>query len=123
MKHLIDSMSSIADGEREKAHNKAIHVAIVQPGATVADALDPAMPDPSREDVLVDLADKEETRQLVLAEFDDDEIARDLVDGIMADFTTDDLKELSGLQGKDYASKRRLIRRRLNKNFPDGRKA
>ncbi len=41
----------------------------------------------------------------------------------MANYSADDLKELSGLQGKDYASKRRLIRRRLNKNFPDGRKA
>jgi hypothetical protein len=123
IKHLSDSMSSIADGERKKAPNQSPHVPVVQPGEFVADAEDPPAPEISREEELVGAADQEEIRREVLTIFDDDSVARDVVEGIMANYSADDLKELSGLQGKDYASKRRLIRRRLSKNFPDGRKA
>ena len=123
IKHLADSMSSIADGERKKAPNQSPHVPVVGPGAPVAGAENPAAPEISEEEALVGAADQDEIRREVLAIFDDDPVARDIVEGIMANYSADDLKELSGLQGKDYASKRRLIRRRLNKNFPDGRKA
>jgi hypothetical protein len=123
IKHLSDSMSSIADGERKKAPNQSPHVPVVQPGAPVADAEDPPAPELSTEEELKGAADQEDIRREVLAIFDDDPVARDIVEGIMANYSADDLKELSGLQGKDYASKRRLIRRRLNKNFPNGRKA
>lgn len=59
-------------------------------------------------------------RNEILAIFDDDTVARDLVEGILAEFDADQLKELTGLDGTAYATKRTLIRRRLLKLRPKG---
>jgi hypothetical protein len=115
LKHLVDTMSSIADGEREKAHNQLPHVPTAQPG--VEDAEDPASPDWSAEDNLA----YEGGRAEILAMFDDDPIARDMVEGILARFDTEQLKELTGLEGTAYNTKRTLVRRRLLKLSPKGR--
>ena len=42
MKHLADTMSSIADTERSKGHNQNLHAPIVQPGLDLAE--DPPSP-------------------------------------------------------------------------------
>jgi hypothetical protein len=109
MKHLADTMSSIADTERSKGRNQHSHVPIVQPGLILAE--DPPSPTWSAEDTLVYQGERAE----LLALFDDDPIAREMVEGILADFDTDQLKDLTGLQGNAYDSKRTLIRRRLQK--------
>ena len=114
MKHLIESMSSIADGEREKTHNLVPHVPTPQPG--VENAADPASPQWSAEDSLV----YEGGRAEILAMFDDDLVARELAEGILARFDTEQLKELTGLQGTAYSTKRTLVRRRLLKLSPKG---
>ena len=114
-KHLIDTMSSIADGEREKAHNQAPHLPTVQPG--VEHAADPASPAWSAEEKLV----YEGGRAEILTMFDDDPVARELVEGILARFDTEQLKELTGLQGTAYNTKRTLVRRRLLKLSPKWR--
>lgn len=109
MKHLIDTMSSVADGEREKTHNQLPHVSTVQPG--IENAIDPASPEWSAEEKLLYAGGTTE----ILTMFDDDPVARELVEGILAGFSTDQLKELTGLQGTAYNTKRTLIRRRLLK--------
>lgn len=43
-----------------------------------------------------------------------------LVEGILDGMEPEELKELSGLYGKEYSSARRLFRRRLKKAFPGG---
>ncbi|UGX89565.1 hypothetical protein G6321_00002045 (plasmid) [Bradyrhizobium barranii subsp. barranii] len=116
MKHLIDTMSSIADSERKKARNQMPHVAILQ-GVAEDGAEDPASPDWSAEDNAVFEGEYKE----LLALFDDDVKGRELVEGIVAGFSTDDLKELTGLQGTAYDSKRTLVRRRFLK-FVAGRR-
>jgi hypothetical protein len=115
IKHLADTMSSIADGEREKAHNRELHLPIPQPG--LEDAVDPPSPGWSAEENLI----YEGARAELLAMFDDDPVARELVEGILADFDTEQLKELTGLQGTAYNTKRTLVRRRLTKLSPNGR--
>jgi RNA polymerase sigma-70 factor (ECF subfamily) len=115
MKHLIESMSSISDGEREKSRRQATHLLIAQPG--FEDAEDPPSPEWSAEDNLVYEGGKAE----ILAMFDDDPVARDLVEGILARFDTNQLKELTGLEGTAYNTKRTLVRRRLQKFSPRGR--
>jgi RNA polymerase sigma-70 factor (ECF subfamily) len=115
MKHLVDTMSSIADGEREKAHNQVPHMPTTQPG--VMDAAEPASAEWSAEENLV----YEGGRAEILAIFDDDPVARELVEGILARFDTEQLKELTGLQGTAYNTKRTLVRRRLLKLSPKGR--
>jgi hypothetical protein len=114
IKHLIETICSIADGEREKAHNQVPHVPTAQPG--VEDSEDPASPEWSAEDNLA----YESGRAEILAMFDDDPVARELVEGILALFDTEQLKELTGLQGTAYNSKRTLVRRRLLKLSPKG---
>lgn len=59
-------------------------------------------------------------RSAMLALFNDDSQARDLVEGIMEGFSADELRELTGLAGTAYASKRRLIRRTIDKRYPEG---
>jgi RNA polymerase sigma-70 factor (ECF subfamily) len=116
MKHLIETMSSVADGERDKARNQLEHRPAVQPG--VEDGEDLIAGEWSAEDTMV----FEDGRNEILAIFDDDPAAKDLVDGILAEFETDQLKELTGLDGTAYASKRTLIRRRLSKLRPEGKR-
>ncbi|MDB5620420.1 hypothetical protein [Tardiphaga sp.] len=114
MKHLIDTMSSIADGERKKPRSSIVHLPTMQPD--IEDAVDPASPDWNAEEKHFYQAQRSE----ILAIFDDDQTARDLVEGLLEGFDTDQLKELTGLDGTGYASKRTLIRRRLVKLRPKG---
>jgi hypothetical protein len=109
IKHLADTMSSIADTERSKGPNKHPHVPIVQRGLDLGE--DPSSPNLSPEDTLVYRGEHAELLKL----FDDDPIAKEMVEGILAGFDTDELKKLTGLQGTAYDSKRTLIRRRLQK--------
>ena len=114
VKHLIDTMSSIADGEREKAHNQLVHLPTVQAG--IEDGIDSPAAEWSAEEQKA----YDDGRNEILAIFDDDTVARDLVEGILAEFDADQLKELTGLDGTAYATKRTLIRRRLLKLRPKG---
>jgi hypothetical protein len=122
IKHLIETMSSIADGEREKAHNQTPHVPIspasidttVEPTGQRAD---PPSLDWSAEERLVYESGKTE----ILTMFNDDSVARELVDGVLAGFDTEQLQELTGLRGTAYNTKRTLIRRRLLKLSPKRR--
>lgn len=62
-------------------------------------------------------------RGAVLALFDDDQQARDIVEGTMVDLSADELRELTGLDKTAYASKRKLMRRRIDKAYPEGWKS
>jgi hypothetical protein len=90
-------------------------VPTTQPG--VEDAADPTSPEWSAEEKIVYEGGKAE----ILAMFDDDPVARELVEGILARFNTEQLRELTGLQGRAYNTKRTLVRRRLLKLSPKGR--
>ena len=48
-----------------------------------------------------------------------DQLARDIVEGTMEDMAADELRELIGLGPTAYDSKRRLIRRRIDKAYPE----
>jgi hypothetical protein len=114
IKHLIDTMSSVADGERKKPHRSNVHLPTSQPDTE--GSVDPASPDWNVEDE----HDYQTQRNEILAIFDDDPVARDLVEGIMSGFDTTELKELTGLTDTGYATKRTLIRRRLVGMRPKG---
>jgi hypothetical protein len=115
IKHLIDTMSSIANGERDKARNQFPHLPTLQPG--VSGAVDLASSAWSAEEKLV----YEGGRVEIVTLFDDDPVAKELAEGIIAGFETAQLKELTGLQGTAYNTKRTLIRRRLLKFSPNRR--
>jgi DNA-directed RNA polymerase specialized sigma24 family protein len=59
-------------------------------------------------------------RASIVALFTDDPVGEMLVEGIMEEMDGEELKELVDLDSTGFASKRRLIRRRIDAAFPDG---
>ena len=120
---IIQTMRSIANGEKEKVEVevKGKMVPIVQPGAQLIGAFE--LEDERENPEVSLLIDEEEKaiRQKVLGLLPNDEKARDIADGILAGFEGDDLRELVSIDKTTYASKRRLIRRTINKLSAEGR--
>jgi RNA polymerase sigma-70 factor (ECF subfamily) len=120
VRFLAEAMRSIADGEREKAELIPAMVSIsvqddgTDPAYRVADGT------PTVEQRLVREEETAQRRHDLFALFDDDPQARDIVEGTIAGMTADDMRELTGLDKKAYDSKRKLIRRRIDKKYPDG---
>ena len=56
----------------------------------------------------------------LLSLFEDDEIAQLILEGMMEGIEGEELRELTDLDNTAYQSKRRLIRRRIDKKFPKG---
>lgn len=65
----------------------------------------------------------ERLRNAILSLFIDDEAAQIIVEGDMDGMPREELCELTGLHGQAYDSKRRLIRRRIERAFPEGWKS
>ena len=59
----------------------------------------------------------------VLQLFEDDAVARDVVEGRFLGMEGEELQELVGLTASELATKNRFIRRRIDKAFPDGWKS
>lgn len=60
----------------------------------------------------------EALRQAILGLFPTDHQARDLADGILAGYDGEELRALTDLDQKGYASKRRFMRRTIDKHVP-----
>lgn len=119
VKFLIGAMRSIVHGEAEKA-KKVKLVPVARHSDQHDEGVDVEDPTPNAEAALIEEEAAAEIRREVLALFDDDRQARDLVEGIFAGFTAEELRELTGLDETGYASKRKLIRRRIDKKYPNG---
>ena len=122
VKFLVEAMRSIANGEGEKLENQVETVPIVQPGAPVDSAVDPKDSTASQEEIMIAAESNEAIRQAILGLFPNDHQARDLADGILAGYEGEELRVLTDLDQKGYASKRRFMRRTIDKHYPEGRK-
>ncbi len=116
VKFLIGVMRSVLSGEAEKAENQ---LTVVLSAVTTNDDQDEpvefADPSPSIEEDLIDRQNAANIQRTILALFDDDPEARVIVEGDIAGWSAEDLRAYTGLDKTAYDSKRRLIRRRLNK--------
>jgi DNA-directed RNA polymerase specialized sigma24 family protein len=121
VKFLVDAMRSIANGEGEKVENQIDTVPIVQPGAAYDGAVDPKDSTDSQEEAMVAAETSEAMRQAILGLFPNDQQARDLADGILAGYEGEDLRALTDLDQKGYASKRRFMRRTIDKHSLEGK--
>lgn len=122
VKFLAEAMRSIAHGEAEKVEHKVTLVPMAQTGG------------PYDANSIKDEADDAETRMIaaqraerciathaaVIALFDDDPSAQLVLEGMMEEMTTEEMRELTGLDKTGYDSKRKLIRRRIDKQYPEG---
>jgi DNA-directed RNA polymerase specialized sigma24 family protein len=123
IKFLAEAMRSIAHGEAEKVEHKATFVPI----AATGDSEDEACPLPDESDdaeTQIIAAQRAErcvaVHATIIALFDDDSIAKLVLEGMMEGLTADDVRELTDLDKTAYDSKRKLIRRRIDKQYPEG---
>ncbi len=75
---------------------------------------------PNADQLLISEQEEIAIRAAILSLFSDDEIASVVVEGIMDKMDASELRELTGLDETAYSSKRRLIRRRIDKAYPEG---
>ena len=83
-------------------------------------AFDPQDESPTPEQALSDKQAEDAIRSAILALFPDDPIARDLADGVMAELEGEELRAYVDIDPVAFASKRRLVRRRIDKAYPNG---
>lgn len=120
VRFLAEVMRSIADGEANKVENQIDVVPVLQPGAVAESAVDPGDSRMSPEQEMAAQEDAEALRQAMLGLFPNDQRARDLLDGIMEGYEGEELRSLTDLDETSFASKRRLIRRTIDKQYPKG---
>ena len=75
---------------------------------------------PTIEDQLASSQESGRIKQAVLALFADDVTAETMVEGIMEGMDGEELRALTDLDKTAFASKRKLIRRRIDKAYPNG---
>ena len=124
VKFLAEAMRSIAHGESEKIENQVVTVSLLGANDHDGEAFDPPDPSPSIEENVINEEINEESAAIVhdgiLSLFQDGTPERDMVDGIIDGWSADELRELLNLDKTAYESMRRLIRRRINKAYPEG---
>lgn len=112
VRFLAEAMRSIAHGEQEK-----LRVEVMELDGIEETALPPTV------DLGTEISREEQSKVVlgqILSLFEDDPEAQEIVEGITAGFTAAELRELTGLDQTAYNSKRRLIRRRIDRRFPEG---
>ena len=134
VRFLAEVMRSVADGELQKsgvqprsnadddsrkreARPRLVPIANHGGDETAADPPDPALDPEQRTGSAEEAA---AMRACLLSLFEDDEIAQLILEGMMEGIEGEDLRELTDLDKTAYQSKRRLIRRRIDKKFPEG---
>lgn len=121
VKFLAEAMRSIANGEGEKIEHRLPVVSIVaKTGDLLPSALKYSDPTPNAEERLAAEEIAALRRRDILAIFDDDPVAQLIVEGIMEGMSSEELRELSEIDVTAYDSKRKLIRRRIDKKYPEG---
>jgi DNA-directed RNA polymerase specialized sigma24 family protein len=121
VRFLAEAMRSIAHGESEKAVLELVSIAKSGEAGGEFDNLPDHTPGP--EACMISAEHAEMCEQVCVAIrslFDDDPIAKDILDGLSEGFSAEEIRELTGLDKTAYDSKRKLIRRRIDKHYPQG---
>lgn len=121
VRFLAEVMRSVAS-DHVKAERRKPELRLVSKLSANDDLVEYDFPDPGpdAEDTLVNEQEAERILKQVLALFEDDLIAQTIIEGHAEDMEARELRELTGLDKKAYASKRRLIRRRIDSAFSKG---
>ena len=116
---LAGTMKSIAHGELEKAKRRPALVPVANQGDDQG-GIDPPDPAPSAEQYLETAGEAAAIKKTLLDLFDSDPTAQVIVEGIMEGMEGEELRELTELDVTAYQSKRRFIRRQIDRKFPKG---
>jgi len=119
VRFLCEAMRSIADAELQKIEPRPALVPISSHGAAIG-LVDPPDPAPSAEQAMLDSEALDAIMDGLKELFDQDTAAQVIVEGIMEDMEGEVLRELTDLDPTGYQSKRKAIRRWLDKKFAKG---
>jgi len=119
VRFLAEAMRSIASVSQKAGQAWQAALRLVQP-AEAEDAEFQVAALPSPEDAISSEQEAVRIKATILRLFDDDLIAQAIIEGDMEEMTAEDIRALTGLDKVAYASKRRLIRRRIDQAFPRG---
>jgi hypothetical protein len=110
---LKQTMRSIANGVVESPRHKVVLVPIAKDGPALrgGELVDPT---PNPEAVAIEQQSDTAMVAELIALFADDVVAQTILEGIMEGVEGEELRALVGLDEKAYASKRRLMRRRID---------
>lgn len=119
VKFVAEAIRSVADGTSHLAEQRIVLASVPRQGdQEAAEAVcDEA---PSAESYLIGQENAAAFQMAILSLFEDDPLAKDIVEGTMAEMDASELRELTGLDKTSYDSKRKLIRRRIDKAYPQG---
>jgi len=104
-------MRSVASGELDKLRRRPKLVAIARHGGEPLHSPDPIDPTPNAEEAHIG----EEEKARIIKLFDSDIEGQTIVEGMMEGIEGQELRELTGLDQTAYDSKRRFVRRTINK--------
>jgi DNA-directed RNA polymerase specialized sigma24 family protein len=123
VRFIAGAMRSIAHDQRKKQKPVANLVPIAWTGEAFETGVDLVDESEGLEDGLITKQDAAHYVAIysdIRALFEDDPIAKDVLEGLLEDMTPGEIRELTGLDQTGYDSKRRLIRRRIEKAYPMG---
>jgi hypothetical protein len=119
VRFLAEAMRSIASDAMDTLHRQLESQAVPLIGED-GSALDVSDREPTPEERLISLREAKRISSAVLDLFADDPIAEIMVVGMMESMDGEELRALTELDKTAFASKRRLIRRRIVDAFPNG---
>jgi RNA polymerase sigma-70 factor (ECF subfamily) len=113
-------MHSIASDAVKAQNRRPLELRLVpaSSGDDELPLLDPPDPRANAEDEIA----AGQIRREIIALFDDDLAAQTIAEGMMDGMEGEELRSCTGLDEKAFATMRRLVRRRIDKAFPKGRK-
>lgn len=119
-KFICRAMESIASSDRKAASRKRMSPVTSEHNsgsASIPECHDPRL---TPEDQILTQEAADEIRAALLPLFQGDLVAQALVNGMIKGMEGLELREFVGLNEKAFATKRRLVRRRIDKAFPNG---
>lgn len=119
LKFLGEAMRSIAsDTFKEVKRHPKLYLVSDADGEEIA--YDPLDEKPNTEETLIRAQEASRIKQMIIILFEEDSVAQIMVEGMMEGMDGEELRALTELDKIAFASKRRLIRRRIDKAFPEG---
>ena len=120
VRFLAEAIRSIAHGELQKVENQRDEVSVHDETVEDPDSITPKEPSPTAEERMISDEQARNTENSLLELFDDDEQAQLIVLGMLSGAEGTELREATELDQTGFNSKRRKVRRQINKAIENG---
>lgn len=122
VRFLAEAIRSIAHDELQKVEHQRNEVSVHDETIENPDAIIPLEPGLTAEERIISNEQSRGTENQLLELFEGDEKAQLIVMGMLDETEGAELKEITGLDQTGFNSKRRYVRRKLNKAIANGLK-